>query len=145
MAGKGSYNPHMAGRSHRKLAPIGGTFTTPLSKRTFTCVAHVDHVRKDGYTVVVPVWRIPCVQCHAPWDHMRYRPKLVTCRACLDGYSPPTARVVALGERRRKWLEQCAVEQDVQIPPARPRKPPPWQPEHQSAAVIAPTSGVFTD
>jgi hypothetical protein len=140
----------------RKMHEIGETYTTPVSRRVFTCVAHVEHVRRDGRTVLVPLWQIACVQCHAPWRHMRYRPKLITCRTCLAGYRPTPATVAALAQRRLRWQQQTAAdqlrastgkglraadpqgshaaspqglraaEQGPQKPTRRPRKPKPW-------------------
>jgi hypothetical protein len=104
--------------------------------------------------VLLPVWQFRCITCGDLFTRTRPRPKIIRCRRCIAGFIPSTAT-----ERRRQhndgvWTrrldrladgQRAATEQTPETPPTRPRKPPPWQPEHQSAAVIAPTSGVFTD
>jgi hypothetical protein len=144
----------------RKMHEVGETFTTPRSLRTFTCIAHVEHVRRDGRTVLVPLWQIACIRCHAPWRHMRYRPKLVTCQTCLAGYRPESATAVRIEHNRRVWQDRMAQErlakgssqvtraseQGPQKPARRPRKPAPWLvPDEPNTAVSNPIAGLFTD
>jgi hypothetical protein len=150
MAGKGSYNRHMA---RRRLPDIGETFTTPRSKRVFTCVGHQPHLNQRGDHIKIPIWTFRCITCAEPFTRTLPRPKVVRCKRCIVGLIPSTATVRrrqhndGVSKRRLDRLAdgQRATEQTPEKPPTRPRKPPPWQPEHQSAAVIAPTSGVFTD
>ncbi len=119
----------------KRLPAIGDTFTTPISKRVFTCVAHVEHVRVDGRTVLVPLWRIRCVVCGDPFDRRIYRPKMVRCRPCLEGYSPGTAKDAAMEERHRRHLRERAAAAMAQKPPL----------SRKVEATKQPTKRIFTD